>query len=634
MADFAEVLQGFSSLVVDYSAFLELSDPDILDSLIGTIVDQGKTVYISKAFKAFHESVVKADNPYENEIATSIKRALRVLVGAKLLRASKHASDVSFFLEHLKNEDECFFIGRNSNSFARLRNINAEGMSSIFVIDQCNIRFYPSISECMQEEKAYSVNPIAGNSDFIECDIYFSVGDSVYTDEGERVTLTSLISTGAEGLVFNTDTDSLVAKVYHRGGITPLRWYKLMKMRQLGLDAENVCWPYRLLFSKDKVPVGYLMRKASGTTISRAFDGPDAMENYFPYFTRQHIVEATLSFLRIMDYLHLHGVIVGDIQLKNAMIDDEDHVYLIDIDSVQYQDLPCPVGTEEFTRPELWDKSFVSFLRRPQDEDYSIAILVFSMLFCGQHPYAQRNGLETLRDEMAARSFPYTLDGSENDRIPIGGYDKIWDALTPELKDMFVRAFAKGELFDSAEWTVALEEYRTKLDNHEIEDEENYRAFPYYVEETVAAPKHKGGKVSVREAVMNSAMNTEEATNSYNKQLGLAIEPKSAPKQAPKAEKPEPKPREAVSPSFRGSNQAPSNSAFKPATNTPSAASAVANRPTNSSAASQQGFSASSNNSIPKNEGFFGFFKRSKLSLVLLILLVAAIGVLVYYMSV
>ena len=145
------------------------------------------------------------------------------------------------------------------------------------------------------------------------------------------------------------------------------------------------------------------MRKASGVTISRAFDGPDAMNTYFPSWMRLHVVDAALSFLHIMDYLHLHGVLVGDIQLKNAMIDDEDHVYLIDIDSVQYQDLPCPVGTEEFTRPELWNKSFVSFLRRPQDEDYSIAILVFSMLFCGQHPYAQRNGLETLRDEMEAR---------------------------------------------------------------------------------------------------------------------------------------------------------------------------------------------------------------------------------------
>ncbi len=521
MANFAEVLQGFSSLVIDYSALLELVDPVIQNSLVTTIINQNKTVYISKSFKAFHECVVRAHNPNDDGILEVTKESLRRLVDAKILRASKSGSTVDFFLEHLKNDDECLLIGRNSTAFMRLRNINANGLCSVFVVDNGNIRFYPDVNACMEKEVAYSVNPIAGNADYIAVDIYFSVGDVVYTDENDAVKLSSLISTGAEGLVFNTNLDGWVAKVYHRGGITPLRWYKLMKMRELGLEAENICWPFRLLFSKDKVPVGYLMRKASGVTISRAFDGPDAMNTYFPSWMRLHVVDSALSFLHIMDYLHLHGVLVGDIQLKNAMIDDEDHVYLIDIDSVQYQDLPCPVGTEEFTRPELWNKSFVSFLRRPQDEDYSIAILVFSMLFCGQHPYAQRNGLETLRDEMEARSFPYTVDDSQNERIPIGGYDKIWDALTPTLKDMFVRAFAKGELFDSVEWTIALTEYREKLSKHEIEDEEYYNVFPYFEDEQDEdVPKKKHiGKVSVREAVMNSNWNSADTADLYAKQV-------------------------------------------------------------------------------------------------------------------
>ena len=540
MADFAEILKTFSSLVVDYSSMFELGNPDLLDSLIEYVIQQNKTVYISRSFKVFHESVQCANNPNEKGVLLSIKNGMKKLTDAKLLRASKSASAVDFFLEHIGNEDECLFIGRNSTSFSRLRNINAQGKCAVFVVNRGRIRFYPSVTECLASEPPYSVNPISGNSDFIASDINFGVGDVLYTDDDEEITLTSLISTGAEGLVFCTSQDNWVAKVYHRGGITPLRWYKLMKMRNLELETDNLCWPCRLLFSRSHVPVGYLMKRAAGTTISRAFDGPDAMEKYFPSWTRLHVVVAAITFLRIMDYLHLHGVIVGDIQLKNAMIEDEDDLYLIDMDSVQIQDLPCPVGTEEFTRPELWDKSFVTFLRRPQDEDYSISILVFSMIFCGQHPYAQRNGLEMLRDEMEVRSFPYTVDDSENDRIPVGGYDKIWDALTDELKDMFVRAFSKGELFDSTEWTVALENYRDKLMNHEFEDEEVYRVFPYQVKE-VAKPVKRTGKVSVREAIMNSSLNSQEAMDSYNSQVPTAhVEEKK---------KPEPQ-----TPSFKGSN--------------------------------------------------------------------------------
>lgn len=514
MADFAEILQDYRSLVVDYSALLELNDPAMQEALIQSVVEMNKTVYISGSFKAFHESVLLASNPSEQAIVTQIKSSMKQLVDARLLRANRRASMVNLFLEHMGNEDECFFIGRNSNAFSRLRNINAQGRSAIFVIDHGKLRFYPSIDDCMEAEKPYSVNPIAGNSDFIALDYYFSVGDSLVTDDKETVTLTSLISTGAEGLVFCTNNEDYVAKVYHRGGITPLRWYKLMKMRALGLDAQNICWPVKLLYSKDKTPVGYLMRKASGHTISRAFDGPDAMEKYFPNWTRLDVVESALSFLRIMDYLHLHGVLAGDIQLKNAMIDDSG-VHLIDNDSVQYQDLPCPVGTEEFTRPELWDKSFVSFLRRPQDEDYSISILVFSMLFCGQHPYAQRNGLETLRDEMDAMSFPYTVDNSEDERIPVGGYDKIWNALTPELKDMFVRAFAKGEIFECAEWTFAIEAYRDQLKNRAFEDEEVYRVFPYRVEEKKEVSKRSMAKTVIHDAVVQSGNSSVGMTNRY-----------------------------------------------------------------------------------------------------------------------
>ena len=99
------------------------------------------------------------------------------------------------------------------------------------------------------------------------------------------------------------------------------------------------------------------------------------------------------------------------------------------MDSVQIGNLPCPVGTEDFTDPRLWGRDFAGFVRKLKDEDYSIAMLVFSVLFCGLHPYATRNGAETLREEILNRNFPYTLDNSDTDHIPLGGYDHIWEYL-------------------------------------------------------------------------------------------------------------------------------------------------------------------------------------------------------------
>ena len=185
------------------------------------------------------------------------------------------------------------------------------------------------------------------------------------------------------------------------------------------------------------------------------------------------------------------------------------------------------------------------------------------MLFCGQHPYAQRNGLEMLRDEMEAHSFPYTVDDSENERIPYGGYDKIWDALTPTLKDMFVRAFKDGELFDSLEWACALREYREKLMAFEYPNAEVYRVFPYFVKE-VEAPAKRTGKMSIREAVMN--MNSAEMSSQYTSQM-------------PSSHVADQKKRPEVNhPSFKGTLQPPSERAIKPANGNASQASALVNR--------------------------------------------------------
>ena len=60
----------------------------------------------------------------------------------------------------------------------------------------------------------------------------------------------------------------------------------------------------------------------------------------------------------------MHDVIAGDIQLKNALIYSSSSVYLIDMDSVQISNLPCPVGTEEFTDPRLWGRNFPDLSER------------------------------------------------------------------------------------------------------------------------------------------------------------------------------------------------------------------------------------------------------------------------------
>ena len=173
----------------------------------------------------------------------------------------------------------------------------------------------------------------------------------------------------------------------------------------------------------------------------------------------------------------MHDVIAGDIQLKNALINSSSEVFLIDMDSVQVDNLPCPVGTEEFTDQRLWGRNFAQFVRELRDEDYSIAMLVFSVLFCGLHPYATRNGAETLREEIITHNFPYKYD-NDNEFIPIGGYDHIWEYLSDRLRTMLYETFKNGNSFEALEWLDAVVKYKEDLENFVYDDPEAYKLFP------------------------------------------------------------------------------------------------------------------------------------------------------------
>ena len=287
-------------------------------------------------------------------------------------------------------------------------------------------------------------------------------------------------------MVFTTNNPKLVAKIYHKGVITPLRWAKLKKLSELGISSPEFCIPQHLLFFQG-APVGYTMPMGKGTTLSNVFDGPDAMIERYPYWTRIDVCDTLLSLISKYLYLHMHDVIAGDIQLKNALIYSSTCQYLIDMDSVQVGNLPCPVGTEDFTDPRLWGRDFAGFVRRLKDEDYSIAMLVFSVLFCGLHPYATRNGAETLREEILNRNFPYTLDNSDTEHIPLGGYDHIWEYLPERLRIMLYNTFREGKSYEAVEWKDAVQEYKNELEKFAYDDPEAYKLFPRenYIQQSV-----------------------------------------------------------------------------------------------------------------------------------------------------
>jgi hypothetical protein len=325
------------------------------------------------------------------------------------------------------------------------------------------------------------------------------------------------------------------------------------------------------------------MTLGKGTTLGTVFGGPDAILEAFPEWTRLDIVNVLLKLIEKYLYLHMHDVIAGDIQLKNALIDTNGDVYLIDMDSVQIGNPPCPVGTEEFTDTRLWGKDFSKFLRELRDEDYSIAMLVFSVLFCGLHPYATRNGAETLREEILNYNFPYNFE-NEPEFIPVGGYDHIWEYLPDRMRKMLFETFKNGWCYDTLEWLDAVVKYKEELENYVYDDPEAYKVFP--------KENYKQASVNVEEA--------REALKNKTAHKASAPSHTPAPVAAPAANKPIEPAVVDDKPVFAkpAENSVPENSPF-------AAKNRFANVPTGKYIPKDQ---LASQDEIAKKKKFFGLF--------------------------
>ena len=86
------------------------------------------------------------------------------------------------------------------------------------------------------------------------------------------------------------------------------------------------------------------------------------------------------------------NIIIGDINPLNILVKSPTEVYFVDTDSYQVENYPCPVGTIEFTPPELQGKNYETFLRSFENEYFAIATLVFMILLPGKSPYTQQGG--------------------------------------------------------------------------------------------------------------------------------------------------------------------------------------------------------------------------------------------------
>lgn len=227
-------------------------------------------------------------------------------------------------------------------------------------------------------------------------------------------TIGRLIGKGGEGQVYDVNENSgQLAKLYNEAPDTE-KANKLRYMASIQKPAihQFAAWPADVLLENSQV-VGFVMKKLTGYVPLHMLFSPMDRKKLFPDKGYNFLVHVARNLASAFHKLHEEGLIIGDINEGNILVNAQGMVAFIDCDSFQIKHNThyyyCEVGVPRYTPPELLaGKTFTNVIRTVNTDAFSLAILIFQLLFLGRHPFAGINrSKEDFDEEKAIREHQF-----------------------------------------------------------------------------------------------------------------------------------------------------------------------------------------------------------------------------------
>ncbi|NOZ39957.1 MAG: hypothetical protein GXP24_07005 [Planctomycetes bacterium] len=272
--------------------------------------------------------------------------------------------------------------------------------------------------------------------------------------QGNLVELGDRIGKGGEGNVYEVEGAPLqVAKIYHRTPLTEEQYSKLDWMVKKGTSSLNKisAWPEAILHKQpSNEPCGLLMPKVDKSRQLHDLYGTTNRRLHFPEVRWHHLLLAARNLAAAFHTLHKQGIVVGDVNQGNLMVNNRYNIRFIDCDSFQIIDgettYYCPVVTPHFTPPELQSKKLDGIARTFDHDGFGLAVLIFHLVFVGRHPFAGRfrgEGDLLIEEAIAERRFAFSHD-KEATMVEPPPYSLQLDDLPQGFAALFETAFRTG----------------------------------------------------------------------------------------------------------------------------------------------------------------------------------------------
>ncbi len=303
------------------------------------------------------------------------------------------------------------------------------------------------------------------------------ISPSLRNCTGQPVRLGATLAQGGEGSIHEcAGRPDVLIKVFHPAASPEFAHTRDEKLRAMVALTElrahpRLAWPQELILDSRGGVAGFTMRKITGVTLV-PLTALGLRKIRLPGWGPAHVCRVVHDIAALCGALEARGVFIGDINLGNFLADPHTaETSAIDCDSYQITAggrlYPCPVYTPDFQSPEVLAETGRLARLGPAQLRFSAALLFFTLLTAGGHPYQVKNGRSPGENILSGRHF---LGGRG---VATGcTTSAIWDryrALPPRILALFKRAFIAGHSLNPAarpafaEWIGAFQAHYAEL---------------------------------------------------------------------------------------------------------------------------------------------------------------------------
>ncbi len=281
------------------------------------------------------------------------------------------------------------------------------------------------------------------------------------------------IGKGGEGSVYEvTNDDKLVLKLYSEA----LPAIKVRKLKMMASTASAqldgyTAWVKDVVTDSTGRVCGFTMKKLVNYYPLHTLFGPMDRKKMFPDKGYNFLIHVARNLATAFHVCHTSGHVIGDVNEGNILVNSQGMIMLIDCDSFQIKNgnsyYFCEVGIPRYTSPELLSKTtFHEVVRTANTDSFSLAVIIFQLMFMGRHPFAGINNSKMdIDEELAIKNhwFAYSIMNNSGKLSPPTDTYSIHD-IRQNLREMFHKSFESVENRPTpADWVKELDLYKAEL---------------------------------------------------------------------------------------------------------------------------------------------------------------------------